>query len=78
MKGTLITSHEFKPFTIGITIESEREAEALFALFCHEDIRRLIEVSGEATEEIRNAIYMSNHSKPSYGNKFQELAALLK
>ena len=78
MKGTLITSHEFKPFTIGITIEGEQEARALYALFNHEQIRKLLGVSMEVTSDIRAAISKGAHGALDYHSKFQELSALMR
>ena len=56
MKVTTDTNKEFQPITLNITLESENEVEALFAIFNYAPIASFGEEHGLNSEAIRNML----------------------
>lgn len=78
MKANSTAIKSFKPFTVNIIIESQDEAETLYALFNNEKIRYLLGVTTTETGEVRTAIQKGVGGMVNYHSKFDELVKILK
>jgi hypothetical protein len=70
---------KFEPLTLEITLESENEVNAFYALFNVMDICVVLREAGIEPEKVRNAIKnLLGNDYPDYGSVQYKLVSLLK